>query len=454
MSLRLAIVGRPNVGKSTLFNRLAGKRLALVDDRPGVTRDYREAETRIGGLDMTLIDTAGLESRSRDGLRMSVRRMTGQAVSRADMCLFLIDARAGALAADNEVADYLRRHHSKPVLLAANKCEGSLEMTLIHEAYSLGFGEPLKISAEHGEGIGDLISAVAAAASESGVPELSALSAGDSADGQGEPVRIAVVGRPNSGKSSLINRILGAERLLTGPNPGVTRDAVSVRAGWKGMDVRIHDTAGMRKRAKIDDRLEKLSVADGLRAVDFAEVVVLVLDAEIPFESQDVRIADLAERNGRSVVFAANKWDLIPERGRHLANLRELLEIRLPGLRGAELIPVSARSGFGLGRLSQAVRRSWDIWNRRIPTSQLNRWLEDMKAAHPPPAPRGRRIRLRYITQVKARPPSFVIMCSRPGGLPTDYLRFLKNGLRRSFGLDGVPIRITLRAQAGDSPLG
>lgn len=453
MILKLVIVGRPNVGKSTLFNRLVGQKQSLVDNRPGVTRDYREGATQLGGLDFTLIDTAGLMGEQHpDNFSQSIQQMTVRAISLADICLLMIDARAGVNAADREVAEYLRRQ-SKPVLLATNKCEGKLNESLVHEAYSLGFGDPLRISAEHGEGMGDLAAAIMEKAeifalstsSEESISECEATTFESQ-------LKIAVVGRPNSGKSSLINKILGTDRLLTGPTPGVTRDAISIYTEWNGQNVRIHDTAGMRKKAKITDKLEKLSVSDGLRAIRFAEIVILVLDSKIPFEAQDLRIADLAEREGRAVVFAANKWDLIAKRRQHLAKLEMMLETRLPNLRGAQLVPVSALSGLGLQELSEAVRNSWERWNCRVPTGHLNRWLNEMKAAHPPPAPQGRRIRLRYMAQVKTRPPSFVLMCSKSKGLPTEYLRYLKNGLRDHFHLEGVPIRILLRSQADDNP--
>lgn len=451
MPLKLAIVGRPNVGKSTLFNRLTGRRLALVDNRPGVTRDYREGAAQLGDINLTLIDTAGFDCQSQQGLSLSIKQITEQAVSQSDICLFLFDARVGVLATDNEVAGYLRKQN-KPIILVANKCEGNLNKSHIHEAYSLGFGEPLKISAEHGEGIGELICALHEVTVNSANLESPQLSWKTNELTSENPLKIAFVGRPNSGKSSLINKIIGADRLLTGPTPGVTRDAISILTNWKGLDVRIHDTAGMRKRAKVVDKIEKLSVGDGLRSICFAEIVVLVLDSEIPFESQDVRIADLVEREGRSVVIAANKWDLIENKQHHLQHLNELFVRRIPNLRGACLIPVSALTGFGLYKLNQTISKTWNIWNRRVPTSHLNLWLEEIKSSHPPPAPGGRRVKLRYITQIKTRPPSFVIMCSKPRDLPTEYLRFLKNGLRDSFGLEGVPIRIILRSQSEDNP--
>ena len=453
MSFTLAIVGRPNVGKSTLFNRLVGRRLALVDDRPGVTRDYREGQAQIGGSDFTVLDTAGMEQPDGEDLTAALRRTTAQAVRLADICLLLVDGRTGLLPPDLDAAHFLRCQ-SKPILLAVNKCEGAVDETVFQDAFELGLGDALRISAEHGEGMGQLLTAVRAAAEATGGvgrdggPKLEDNENGD-LDG---PVRIAVIGRPNAGKSSLINRIVGSDRLLTGPNPGVTRDAISVCADWRGLRVRIHDTAGMRKKAKVTDRLEKLSVSDGLRAVRFAEIVLLVIDAEMPFESQDLRIADLAEREGRSIVVVANKWDKIKHRKRSLADLNQILETKLPNIRGARLVPVSALTGYGLAPLKSAVEGALNTWNTRVATGQLNRWLDVMTAAHPPPAPQGRRIRLRYITQVKARPPSFVIMCSQPRRLPEDYLRFLKNGLRRDFGLDGTPIRIHLRSQANKNP--
>lgn len=454
MGLTLAIVGRPNVGKSTLFNRLVGRRLALVNDRPGVTRDYREGLAQIGGIEFTLLDTAGMEQSSGQELSASLRRMTEQAVRTADICLLLIDARAGLLPHDRETAEFLRRQ-SKPVLLAVNKCEGCVDETVFHEAFELGLGDALRISAEHGEGMGQLLTSINAAAS--GLLQAEGfgndLEANDVEPGALEgPMRIAVIGRPNSGKSSLINRIVGSERLLTGPAPGVTRDAISVNADWCGLRVRIHDTAGIRKKAKVTDKLERLSVSDGLRAVRFAEIVLLVIDAEIPFETQDLRIADLAEQEGRSIVVAANKWDKIKDKRHSLAELNLTLEKKLPNIRGAGLVPVSALTGYGLARLKSEVEAAWKTWNTRVATGQLNRWLEAMTAVHPPPAPQGRRIRLRYITQIKARPPSFVIMCSQPSKLPEGYLRYLKNGLRRNFGLDGTPIRIHLRSQAHKNP--
>ncbi len=437
MSFTMAIVGRPNVGKSTLFNRLVGKRLALVDDQPGVTRDLREGEAQLGDLKFTVIDTAGLEEADAESLQGRMRALTERAVAMADVCLFVIDARVGVAPQDEVFADILRRK-AKIVLLAANKAEGRAAQSGLYEAYSLGLGEPIAISAEHGEGMGDLYAALAPIhAAHSGAVV--------GADDGEKPIQIAVVGRPNAGKSTLINKILGEERLLTGPEAGITRDSISVEIDWGGERLRIFDTAGMRKKARIDDKLEKLSVSDGLRAVRFAEVVVVLLDAEAPFETQDLRIADLAEREGRAVVVAVNKWDLIPDKQAKLKALRQEFDLRLPQLSGAPLVTVSALTGRGLDRLREAILSIYAIWNTRIATSKLNDWLLAQVERHPPPAPGGRRIKLRYMTQVKARPPSFVAFCSRPDELPESYTRFLVNGLRRDFGLQGTPIRFDYR---------
>lgn len=465
MSFTLAIVGRPNVGKSTLFNRLVGKRLALVDDQPGVTRDLREGDARLGNLRFTVLDSAGLEEATDDSLQGRMRRLTERAVEEADVCLFLIDARVGVLPADQTFADILRRK-SAHVILAANKAEGRAGEAGLLEAYELGLGEPLRLSAEHGEGFGELLTLLqpiaeeheARAAETAPVTDVAVDEEGE-ADGEAElsitadrPLQIAVVGRPNAGKSTLINKIIGEERLLTGPEAGITRDSISLRTEWQGTPCRIFDTAGMRKKAKVQDKVEKLSVADGLRAVKFAEVVVVLLDAAIPFEQQDLRIADLAEREGRAVVVAVNKWDIEDEKQEKLRALKESFERLLPQLKGAPLVTVSARTGRGLDRLHDAVLRAHDVWNRRISTAKLNRWLEDMLQQHPPPAPGGRRIRLRYMTQVKTRPPSFVVMCSHPDKLPSSYTRYLVNGLRVDFDMPGTPIRIFMRSQADKNP--
>ncbi|MBK1636203.1 ribosome biogenesis GTPase Der [Rhodovulum adriaticum] len=464
MSFKLAIVGRPNVGKSTLFNRLVGKRLALVDDQPGVTRDLREGEARLGDLRFTVIDTAGLEEATDESLQGRMRALTERAVGMADACLFVIDARAGVLPADEVFADILRRK-SAHVILAANKAEGNAAEAGVLEGYGLGLGEPLRLSAEHGEGLGELHAALAPLieASEAATDAEAAPVTDVDVDEEGEtgaahaptparPLQVAVVGRPNAGKSTLINAILGEDRLLTGPEAGITRDAISLGLDWAGTPTRIFDTAGMRKKAKVQDKVEKLSVADGLRAVKFAEVVVVLLDAQIPFEQQDLRIADLAEREGRAVVVAVNKWDLETDRQGKLRELKEEFARLLPQMKGAPLVTVSAKTGRGLDRLRDAVLRAHEVWNRRVSTARLNRWLAGMVEMHPPPAPGGRRIRLRYATQVKTRPPGFVVMCSAPEKLPESYRRYLINGLREDFDMPGTPIRLTFRSQADKNP--
>jgi len=467
MSFTLAIVGRPNVGKSTLFNRLVGKRLALVDDQPGVTRDLREGEARLGPLRFTVIDTAGLEEATDESLQGRMRKLTERAVEMADACLFLIDARAGVLPTDEVFADILRRKNAH-VILAANKAEGRAGESGLLEAYALGLGEPIRLSAEHGEGLGELAAALTPIAEEMAERAARIAAAapvtdvtvtdGEIADDAlykptaARPLQVAVIGRPNAGKSTLINTLIGEERLLTGPEAGITRDSISLAFDWAGTPTRIFDTAGMRKRAKVQEKIEKLSVADGLRAVKFAEVVVVLLDAAIPFESQDLRIADLAEREGRAVVVAVNKWDAERHKQEKLRDLREAFERLLPQLRGAPLVTISAKTGKGLDRLHTAVLRAHDTWNRRVSTARLNRWLEGMIAAHPPPAPGGRRIRLRYMTQVKTRPPGFVVMCSHPDKLPESYSRYLINGLRDDFDMPGTPIRLHMRSQADKNP--
>jgi len=463
MSFTLAIVGRPNVGKSTLFNRLVGKRLALVDDQPGVTRDLREGAARLADLRFTVIDTAGLEEATDDSLQGRMRRLTERAVDMADICLFMIDARAGVTPADEIFADILRKR-SAHVILAANKAEGAAADAGVYEAFGLGLGEPIRLSAEHGEGLNELYEhlmplsdAFAERAAEQ-APETE-VDVSDDDEGEDErkptkakPMQIAVVGRPNAGKSTLINKILGDDRLLTGPEAGITRDAISLALDWDGVPVRIFDTAGMRKKAKVQDKLEKLSVSDGLRAVKFAEVVVVLLDAAIPFEQQDLRIADLAEREGRAVVVAVNKWDIEDEKQQKLKDLKEAFDRLLPQLRGAPLVTVSAKTGRGIDRLQEAVMRAYETWNRRVTTAQLNRWLMGMVEAHPPPAPQGKRIKLRYMTQAKTRPPGFVVMCSHPEKMPDSYTRYLVNGLRTDFDMPGTPIRLFMRSQSDKNP--
>ncbi len=468
MSFTLAIVGRPNVGKSTLFNRLVGKKLALVDDQPGVTRDLREGAARLGHLNFTVIDTAGLEDATDDSLPGRMRKLTERAIGLADACLFLIDAREGITPTDQTLADLLRRS-DKPVLLGANKAEGRVGEAGLYEAYGLGLGEVIGLSAEHGEGMADLAAALGplidahdeATTVADEAPETDvALTEAEAETGaeaprvptKARPLQVAVVGRPNAGKSTLVNRLLGEDRLLTGPEAGITRDAISVNLDWDGVPVRMFDTAGMRRKAKVVEKLEKLSVADGLRAVKFAEVVVVLLDAAIPFEQQDLRIADLAEREGRAVVVAVNKWDLEEDKSAKLAGLKEAFERLLPQLRGAPLVTVSALTGRGIDRLQAAVMKAHEVWNRRVPTGRLNQWLSAMVEAHPPPAPSGRRIKLRYMTQAKTRPPGFVVMCSNPEGLGDAYTRYLVNGLRADFDMPGTPIRLHVRGQGDKNP--
>jgi len=447
MSFTLAIVGRPNVGKSTLFNRLTGKRLALVDDQPGVTRDLREGEARLGDLRFVVVDTAGLEEASDESLPGRMRKLTERAVAQSDICLFVTDARAGITPADQVFADLLRRSGAE-VILAVNKAEGQVGEAGVLEAFALGLGEPIALSAEHGEGLGELYAALLPHAERlQAAADATAFdpSTDDDPLAENRPLQIAIVGRPNAGKSTLINTILGEDRLLTGPEAGITRDAIAVETTWAGRRVRIFDTAGLRKKARIDEKLEKLSVGDALRAIRFAEVVVVLMDAESAFETQDLRIADLAERAGRAVVLAVNKWDLETEKQAQQKILREEAERLLPQLKSAPLVTLSGLTGRGLDRLAKAIQDVHGIWNMRVPTAKLNDWLAAQTAAHPPPAPGGRRIKLRYATQVKTRPPSFVLMCSRPQDLPDSYTRYLVNCLRRDFGLAGTPIRLTFR---------
>jgi GTP-binding protein len=450
MNFTIAIVGRPNVGKSTLFNRLVGRRVALVDDLPGVTRDRREGEARLGDLAFTVVDTAGFEETSAKSLSARMRAQTETAIASADAVLFLIDARAGATPVDRAFANVLRRA-GKPTILVANKSEGAAGEAGALESYALGFGEPTAISAEHGEGLADLYDAL-----RTTLPDLTDAPAEQEPDAaeemlsqdvrkQSQPIRVAVVGRPNSGKSTLINRLLGEERLLTGPEAGITRDAIAVDLAWSEHHFRVHDTAGLRRRARIDEKLEKLSVADALNAIRFAEVVILLVDAQKPFEEQDLRIADLIEREGRALVIGVSKWDVAPKNSGSVSKLRKEANHWLPQVKGVPVVVVSGLTGEGLDQLMRAVVQSHAVWNRRIGTGELNRWLPAVTSAHPPPAVSGRRIRLNYITQPKTRPPTFVLFGTRSDAVPDAYRRYLVNTLRDSFDLPGTPIRLTLR---------
>jgi len=444
MTFTVAIVGRPNVGKSTLFNRLVGKRLALVDDVPGVTRDRREAQARLGDLTFVAIDTAGFEEARRESLSARMQEQTEAAIAAADAVMFLIDARAGATPADRAFAALVRKS-GKPAIVIANKSEGRAAEAGLLEAYELGLGEPIAISAEHGEGLADLYAALRAALPDATAPTTERLTDEvETTDVDRKPIRIAVVGRPNSGKSTLVNRLLGEERLLTGPEAGITRDAIAVDLMWRDYRFRVHDTAGLR-RARIEEKLEKLSVADALNAVRFAEVVVLLMDAQKPFEEQDLRIADLIEREGRALVIGMNKWDLVERRPGAIKHLRDEADHWLPQVKGVPVAAVSGLTGEGLDRLMQGVIAAHATWNRRVGTSALNRWLGEVVSSHPPPAVAGRPIRLDYVTQPKSRPPSFVLFTSRADAVPDAYRRYLVNSLRETFDLPGTPIRLALR---------
>jgi GTPase len=450
MSFTIAIIGRPNVGKSTLFNRLVGQKLALVDDEPGVTRDRREGQARLGDLEFTVIDTAGLDEGAKGSLTARMQEQTEAAIGLADALMFVVDARAGLTPNDRAFADFARRAN-KPVVLVANKSEGKQGDAGAMEAYALGLGEPIQISAEHGEGLSDLYDALRALMPE---PAQEGEEFDDDdiiepdEDLAKRPIRVAIVGRPNAGKSTLINHLLGEERLLTSAEAGTTRDSISVEITWQGRDFRVFDTAGLRRRSRIEEKLEKLSVADALRAVRFAEVVVLMMDAENKFEEQDLRIADLIEREGRALVIAVNKWDLMGRQPGQISALRTEADHWLPQVKGAPIVAVSGLMGEGIDRLMSAIEQAYAVWNRRVPTASLNRWFEQAVDANPPPAVSGRRLKLNYITQAKARPPSFVLFCSRADAVPQSYLRYLVNSLRDFFELPGTPVRIALREKA------
>ena len=436
MALKVAIVGRPNVGKSTLFNRLVGKRLALVDDRPGVTRDRRYADGNIGDMDLTLIDTAGYEDITDDSLESRMREQTEAALEDGDLILFMMDAREGVTSLDRIFAARLRKQH-KPVILLANKSESRESGGGIGEAYGLGFGEPCAISAEHGEGMADLYAAIRDASADIFVEEI---------DEPDKPIRIAIIGRPNAGKSTLINRMIGEDRLLTGPEAGITRDSISVDWEYEGQNIRLVDTAGMRRKARVQEKLEKLSVADTIRAINFAEVVVLMMDKDNAFDVQDLQLADLVEREGRALVYVAAKWDLEEEPQAKLAELSRMAEDKLPQLRGSPFVALSAHSGRGVDRLMPAVLKAHATWSVKVKTKDLNDWLSAATQRHPPPAVDGKRVKPKYMAQTKARPPTFVLFANRAAALPDSYIRYLINSLRESFDLPGTPMRLTLKS--------
>lgn len=455
MSFTVVLVGRPNVGKSTLFNRLAGKKLALVDDTPGVTRDWRSAPAHVGGLSFTVVDTAGLEDVTDDSLEARMRRQTEQALARADVALFIIDARAGITPLDRHFANLLRRGKT-PVLLVANKTEGKAGQPGLFESYELGLGDPIPLSAEHGEGMADLVEALLpyAPAEESAEVEDKddgfdpSIPIGDQPEPEedrSKPIQIAIVGRPNVGKSTLLNSLIGEERVLTGPEAGMTRDAITVDWEWRDRRFKLVDTAGMRRRARVDEKVEKLAVADSLRVIRMANVVVLVVDAGAILDKQDLTIARLVISEGRALVIAVNKWDTVDDRAMALRQVEDKLEASLGYIKGVKVVTISALKGHKLDTLLDGVLETYTVWNRRIPTAQLNRWIEGVLDHHPPPLVEGRRVKIRYVTQVKTRPPTFALFVNKPLDLPESYQRYLTSHLRESFDMPGVPVRLLLR---------
>ena len=436
----VAIVGRPNVGKSTLFNRLVGKKLALVDDRPGVTRDRREGEARLLGMDFRVIDTAGYEDEDPQTLPGRMRQQTEAAVRDADVALFLIDAREGITPLDSEIARWLRAGET-PVVVVANKAESRAGEAGVLDAYRLGLGDPVPLSAEHGEGVADLFEALQPLIEREEESEEE-----EETDEAGAALKLAIVGRPNAGKSTLVNRMVGEDRLITGPEAGITRDSISLDWEWQGKPVQLVDTAGLRKQAKITDKLERLSRADARRAIDMAEVVILLLDATRGLEAQDLRIAEQVIEEGRALIIAINKWDVAESASSLFNGVKAALEEGLAQIKNIPVLTVSAKTGKGIDQLLGAAFELREQWSRRISTGALNRWFEDAVEANAPPAPGGKRIKLRYITQVKTRPPSFVVFGTRVDQLPESYRRYLLNSMRRELGLGPVPLRMSMRS--------
>lgn len=465
MSLTVAIAGRPNVGKSTLFNRLTGSRSAIVDDTPGVTRDWKLAKVQLLDLSFDLLDTAGIDNSPTDDLGAKIRAQTLLAIENADVILFVIDGRDGVTPVDRDIARQLRRG-GKPIIVLVNKSDTNASLASLEPAERLGFGEPVAVSAAHGTGLQDLYEAlVPHARATDGVDEdedvdddASDADDVDDADDEGaedaavsrRPMTIAITGRPNAGKSTLLNQLLGSERAITSPIAGTTRDSVNAEWEWEGRRIKLVDTAGLRKKAKVDEGLEQMSVSAAIEEIKMAEVVILVIDAAIPFETQDLQIADLVEREGRAMVIAVNKWDLVEDKAQLLRTLNARVDELLPQWKGVPIVALSALSGEGIERLMPTIVKQHEIWNRRISTHKLNDWLQFMIEKHSPPAPKGRRIRIRYMTQARTRPPTFAISSSQAGELPGDYSRYLVNGLRETFGFQGVPIR--MKVKAGSNP--
>jgi GTP-binding protein len=461
MTFTLAVIGRPNVGKSTLFNRLVGRRLAIVDDTPGVTRDRREGEASISDLEFRILDTAGLEDATDDSIESRMRMQTEQAVAAADVALLLIDGRAGVTPTDSHFAQWLRAQNT-PVILAVNKCEGKQAEAGIYEAYRLGLGDPIPLSAEHGLGLEELYDALvpfrekaqaevdrakAQAAHDDDAPLADSGEEDDDEAILSSPLQLAIVGRPNAGKSTLVNRLLGEERMLTGPEAGITRDAIASSWTWQDREIRLVDTAGLRKQARVDEKLEYLAVNDTFRAIQYAQVVVLVIDAEQPLERQDLTIARKVVEEGRALIIAVNKWDTVRDKTAAMDQIKARLQTSLQQIRGVPVVTMSALTGRGTDKLLPTVLKIFDLWNTRVPTGALNRWLSRMLEAHPPPmGSHGKRLTVRYVTQAKSRPPTFYLFSSTAVKLPESYLRYLANGLRDDFGLDGIPLRIHTRS--------